>query len=501
LSGIKKLAGQTLWYGVPTIFTRFLSYAIAILAYRYSPLETNNYNLIYAIIPFLNVLYVYGLETSYFRFTSIDDKTKVYNTLSLSLLFSTLFFTFILFFCKNGIVTLFNIKAHPEYVTWMLLILVFDTLAVLPFCKLREEGRPKKFASIKVINIILNVGFVLFFSIFCEKYAKSHPNSFLLKWYNPNTKVGYFILGNLFASVITLLLLYKEILSIQFKFDKVLWRKVMVYSYPLIIVGFGGMINEMLSRALFERFSTLPETQAKIANSIFAANFKLAVLVTIFIQIFKMAAEPFFFKKANDADAPKTYARVMKFFVIACCFIFLVVALFTNLWKYLIAYKHPEYGEGITVVPILALGYIFIGIYYNLSVWYKLTNKNLYGAYITVVGVIITVVFNYLLVPYFGYVGSAWATFLCYGYMMVISFVRGQKYYPIPYAWKKLCAYIIICVLLFFMQRAIIYFIPNTILYYVLALFFISAFMWFIVQVERKELSKIPYLNKFIKVP
>jgi O-antigen/teichoic acid export membrane protein len=499
LSGIKKLGAQTLWYGVPTIFTRFLSYAIAILALRYPPLENNNYNLIYSILPFLNVLYVYGLETSYFRFTSLEDKKKVYNTLSVSIFISTSILTILFFFARNTIVETFNIKAHPEYVTWMLGILLLDTLAVLPFCKLREEGRPKKFAAIRVINIVLNISIVLFFTIFCEKLYKNNPNSFWLKWYNPDIRVGYLILGNLIASLVTVLMLYKEILAVRIQLDGALWKKVMRYSLPLIIVGFGGMVNEMLSRVLFERFSTLPETEAKIANSIFAANFKLAVLVTIFIQIFKMAAEPFFFKKANDVDAKKTYARVMKFFVIVCCYIFLVVALFTNLWKYLIAYKHTEYAEGIVVVPILALGYIFLGIYYNLSVWYKLTNKNNYGAVITIMGVLITIVLNIILVPYFGYIGSAWATFCCYAYMMVISFFQGQRHYRIPYAWKKLLAYIIISVLLFAVQRFCYWIFPSTIVYFLAAFLGFAFFTWLIVNVERKELVKIPYLNKFIK--
>ena len=501
MSGIKNLASQTLWYGVPTIFTRFLSYAIAILALRYMPLVTNNYNLIYAILPFLNVLYVYGLETSYFRFANTENKQQVYNTLSISLIISSVIFSTLFYFAKGAIAKTFNIDAHPEYITWMLAILLLDTLAVLPFCKLREEGRPKKFAAIKVINIVLNISIVVFFTIVCEHLYASNPNSMWLRFYNPNIKVGYLIIGNLVASFVTLLLLYRELLQIKLKFNVVLWKKIMVYTLPLIIVGFGGMINEMLSRVLFERFSTLPTTQAKIANSIFAANFKLAVLVTIFIQIFKMAAEPFFFKKANDADAKKTYARVMKFFVIACCFIFMIVAMFTNVWQYLIAYKHKEYAEGIIVVPILAMGYVFLGIYYNLSVWYKLTNKNNYGAYITIMGVIITVLLNIILVPLMGYVGSAIATFCCYAYMMVISFIQGQKYYRIPYPYKKLLAFIFITVLLFLLQRLIYWLLPYNAIYYGFAVLSFWLYTWLIVNVERKELSKIPYLNKFIKAP
>jgi O-antigen/teichoic acid export membrane protein len=499
LSGIKKLAGDTLWYGVPTIFTRFLSYAIALLAYRYPATSTGTYTLVYSIIPFLTIVYTYGLETSYFRYTTLEDKSKVYNTLSVSIIFTTLILTIILYFSQGIINNFFNFNDHPEYILWMLGILFFDTLAVIPFCKLRQEGRPKKFAFLKIVNMGVNIILVIFFTVVCEKLYAKNPNHFLLKFFNPNIKVGYLILANLIASIVTFIMLFGELKLIRFTFDKKLWLEILKYSYPLIIVGFGGMINEMLSRVLYQKFSGLPEEIAKEQLGIFGANFKLAVLITIFIQVFKMAAEPFFFKKANDVDAKKTYAKIMKFFVIACCFMFLFVVLFLNVWKMLISYKHIEYAEGINIVPILALGYIFIGIYYNLSVWYKLTNKNLYGAYITVVGVVITIVLNYLLVPRFGYVGSAWATFVCYGYMMVISFIRGQKFYKIPYAWKKLIAYMFICILFFLIQKLIIYIFPNVFLYYALAFLFIFMFGWFIIQIERKELIKIPYLNKFIK--
>jgi O-antigen/teichoic acid export membrane protein len=499
LSGIKKLAGETLWYGVPTIFTRFLSYGLSLLAFRYGAKVTGNLTLIYAIIPFLNVLFTYGLETSFFRFANIKDKAKVYNTLSISIIGTTVLFTLLLLSFSAPIIQFFDLKSHPEYVKWMIWILFFDTLAVLPFAKLRNDNRPKKFAFIKIVNIVVNVSVVLFFVVFLENIYAKNPNHFLMKYYDPNLKVGYFILANLVASIVTLLLLYKELFLIRFSFDKELWREIMNYSYPLIIVGFGGMINEMLSRVIFKRITPLDAAEAERQLGIFGANFKLAVLITIFIQVFKMAAEPFFFKKANDTDAKKTYARVMKFFVIACCFMFLFVSLFLRLWQNLIAYKHPEYAEGINIVPLLALGYVFLGIYYNLSVWFKLTNKNKYGAYITLIGVAITVVLNYLLIPYFSYVGSAWVELICYGAMMVICFRLGQKHYKIPYAWKKLIAYIVICILIYLLHELINKFSPNTLVYYSSSFIFMAAFAWFIVQVERKELSKIPYLNKFIK--
>jgi O-antigen/teichoic acid export membrane protein len=499
LSGIKKLAGQTLWYGVPTIFTRFLSYGLSLVALRYEAKVTGDLTLVYAIIPFLNILFTYGLETSYFRFVNTHDKQQVYNTLSVSIVVSTLVFTALLFLCKKNIVTYFHLEQTPKFVTWMIWILFFDTLAVLPFCKLRNENRPKKFAAIKVLNIVINCFYVLFFVIFLESVYGKNPDSFLAKYYNPNLKVGYFILGNLIASIATLVLLYKELLSIKWNFNKKLWNSVMQYSYPLIIVGFGGMVNELLSRVMFDKVSGLDVQEAKRQVGIMGANFKLAMLVTIFIQIFRMAAEPFFFKKAADADAKKTYARVMKFFVIACCFMFLTVALFLDAWKYLIAYKNKEYAEGIYIVPILALSYVCLGIYYNLSVWFKLTNRNMQGAYITLAGVAITLLFNFLLIPMFGYFGAAWTELICYGSMMVISYLLGQKHYKIPYAWRKLLAYIVITILMFLLHELIYFIAPYKVVYFGSSLLFLFLFARLILLVEQKELARLPYINKLLK--
>jgi O-antigen/teichoic acid export membrane protein len=498
LGGIKKLAGETLWYGVPTIFTRFLSYALSLLAFRYGAKTTSGLTLIYSIIPFLNVLFTYGLETSFFRYTSKYDKDKVYNTLSISIIASTLLFTGILFLSKNSLIHFFQLDANPQFVSWMIWILFFDTLSVLPFAKLREQGRPKKYAFLKIINIVINVLFVLFFTIICERIQKSNPNSAWLRFYNPEMKVGYFILANLVASAINLLMLYKEIGALRFAFDKSLWKEVLNYSYPLIIVGFGGQINEMLSRIMYKRIMPIDPEESERRLGIFGANYKLAVLITIFIQIFKLAAEPFFFKKAADTDAQKTYARVMKFFVIACCFMWLVVGLYLDVWKLLITYKHQEYGEGIAVVPIIAMGGVFLGIYYNLSVWYRLTNKNRMGAYITIMGAVITIALNYILIPRFDYIGAAWATFACYAYMMIVSYYQGQKHYPIPYKVKKLAAYLAITVVLFFLHRGLLALWHNAWFGFISGTFILLAFTWFILLVEKNEFVKFPFIGKWV---
>jgi O-antigen/teichoic acid export membrane protein len=505
LSGIKKLAGQTMWYGVPKIVSRFLNYGLTLLGFRlFDPVNTSDLTQVYALIPFLNILFTYGLETSYFRFAQQKDKNVLYNTLNVSIVISTILFTVLLFAFKTPVTNFIELRDHPEFVTWMIWITFFDTLAVIPFAKLRLEERPRKYAFVNLASALLNILLTLFFLFVAKGAHDRDENSFLAFLYNPDIGVGYFIIANLVASFATLLFLYKEISVIRFVFDKQLWKEVIIYTYPLIIVGFGGMINEMLSRLVYQKVVPGDALQAKRDLGIFGANYKLAVLITIFIQIFKLAAEPFFFSQSKNDDAQKVYARVMKFFVIACCFMFLFIALFLDVWQGLIASKFKAYAEGIHIVPILAMGSIFLGIYYNLTVWYKLTNRNMTGAYITIAGAIITVILNIVLIPEFRYTGSAWATFICYAFMMVISYVLGQKYYPIPYPKKKLLTYLVICVLMYvFHEYALARNLNHEAayypyVYYSTAVLLLGLYCLLILKVEKKEFERLPFVGKLL---
>ena len=497
MSGIKKLAGQTLWYGVPRIMARFLNFGISLLGFRlYDPNGSYAYTQIYAMIPFLSVLFTYGLETSFFRFAQTHDRKKLYNTLNVSLIATTLLFTAALLLLKSPVTGFIEMREHPEYVTWMIGIVFFDTLYTLPMSKLRLEERPRKYAFVNTTAVLLNIGIVLFFFYIARPAYEQDPHSFLGSLYKPSVGIGYFILANLVASGVSLLMLYKEFSSFRFEFDFKLWKEVMKYSYPLIIVGFGGMINEMLSRLAYQKVLHLSPQVEQFELGVFGANYKLAVLITIFIQVFKLAAEPFFFNQSKNANAPQTYARVMKFFVIACCFMFLGVSLLLDFWKILIASKHAEYAQGIHIVPILAMGSVFLGIYYNLTVWYKLTNRNNFGAYITLAGALITILLNVLLVPYFHYTGAAWATFICYAFMMGVSYWLGQKYYPIPYALKKMTAYLVICALLYVIHEWIVSGLTaGSSIYYTVyygsSVLFMGLFGALVFWAEKQELLKL----------
>ncbi|HEY0355679.1 MAG TPA: oligosaccharide flippase family protein, partial [Flavisolibacter sp.] len=457
MSSIKKLAGQTMWYGLSNVAARFLNYLLTFLhVYLFDTTEFGDVSLFYANAALLSIIFTYGMETAYFRYVQNEkEKGSVYSTGFISLLGTTILLSGILILTRQPLADFMKIGMHPEWITWLSLILAADTLAALPFAVLRQQNRPKKYAMVKVANIFLTIGLQLFFFWL-------YP-----KWTGEQVDIGYVFLSNLIASLATLLFLSKELLQVKWRFHPGLWKEMMVYALPLIIVGFGGMVNETIDRQLILRFFDGTVAEAKSANGIYSANYKLAILIVLFIQAFRMGAEPFFFQQSKEQNAPRTYARVMKFFVLACCLCFLFIVLFLDLWKSFITTKHPEYGLGIMVVPILALSKVFLGVYYNLSIWYKLTDKNLYGALITIVGAAITIVVNILLIPEIGYFGSAIATFLCYGFMMVASYILGQKFYPIPYAWKKLVAYLVIVTLLYLAQWTISYFTPEmTILHF-----------------------------------
>ncbi len=502
MSGIKKLAGQTLWYGVPSITNRFLGYLLNLslpLIFA-QPAKTADLTQVYAMIPFLNVLFTYGLETAYFRFSQDHDNKTLYNTLSVSLFASSILLTGLLFVFKNSIASAANLDNHPEYVTWMAGIIFFDAISTLAFARLRQENRPKRYAFARIAGVMTTIVIVIIFMAIIPKYARTHPNTFIGTFYDKDIGIGYYLIGNLCGSIITFLILRKEFAQIRFNFDTALWKKVMYYSYPLVIVGLGGIVNDMLSRLIYQHVVDLPEQQAKTELGVFANIIRLSIVITISIQAFRMAAEPFFFNRSKEEDAPRTYARVMKFFVLICCFLFLGLSLYIDLVKwFFIAIHRPAWTDGLYVVPLFAMGNIFLGIYYNLSIWYKLTNKNITGAMITIAGAVITIVLNILLIPRFHYLGAAIATFSCYLFMMIISYVLGQKHYPVPYAKKKLVAYIALIALIYITHRGLIQLWDNRWFNIGSATLLLLLFTLFVVKIEQKELERLPIVGKFLK--
>lgn len=440
MGNIKKLAGATIWYGVPTIFHRFLGFILQLFLTSVFPTEKfGEVTQLYAFIPFCNVIFTYGLETSYFRFTQSVEKDRLYNTLSVSILISTVLFSGVLFLGSPVLADMLGLPGRADLVMLATGVLFFDTLTTIPFAKLRQEGRPRKYAAVKIATIIVQILLTLFFLKWAPKlHADGH-----FAWYNPARGVEYFVIANMLASFCSLLFLSKEFSAFRWKFDKGLWKEVIRYSWPLMVVGIGGMVNEMLSRLVFPQVYPYPEEVAKSELGIFGANYKLAVLVTICITAFRMGAEPFFFNQSGRQDAQQTYARVMKFFTMFMGAVFLAVALFLDIWIWFITRgPDPRYAEGMHIVPVIAMASVFLGIYYNLTIWYKLTNRNLMGAWITLGGAVVTIILNIWWIPQFSYTGSSWATFVCYGLMMTVSYLLGQKYYPVPYEVPKIVGYL-----------------------------------------------------------
>lgn len=501
MSNIKKLANQTLWYGGSSIAAKFINnlltpYLTYTAAVKVS--DFGNMGLVYSAIPIFNVLFTYGFETAYFRFSSKEEnKATIYSTSAISIFISTIIFTCILWFNQSLFIQATGLNDLPQLIQISIFIIAFDALNKIPFARLRQQGRPKMFALVNVGGIFVNVFFTWFFISYCAGHLQQNPTSWIGNFYNPNTNpIVYVLIANLLQSLFTLVLLSKELLAINLKFDTQLWKQMMVYSLPLLLAGFGGVINETLDRQML-RWWLPGENAFRVEQvGIYNACYKLSILITLFVTAFKMGAEPFFFNQAEQDNPQKTYARVMKFFVIAISMMFLAVTLFMPIWKHFIG---PRYWQGLAVVPILLLANMFLGIYYNLSIWYKLGHKTMAGAWITLAGAIITIAINYFFVPLYSYMACAWATFACYGSMMVISYIWGQKEYPIPYAWKKLVAYLVIVVLLFLIHKGITYFYSHAWFSLIIGTLLFSIFTWFILLVEKKEFQKLPVVGKYVK--
>jgi O-antigen/teichoic acid export membrane protein len=498
VGGIRQLASQTAWYGLSSIVGRFINYLLnPILTTIYASAAFGDISILFALAAFLNIIFTYGMETSYFRFNQKEKESSVFNSSMTILLTSTLVFTALLMLPSKQLASYMELGDHPEYVIYVILIVALDTLAVLPFSRLRLEGRPAKFAIIKVSNIIINVSLVIFFLYCCKSHHEAGRNDWMAHLYSEQIGIGYVFLSQLTASAITLLLLLPALKGFRPEFNKKLLKEIFLYSSPLIIVGFGGMVNETIDRFMIIQFFNGTVDQARSANGIYSANYKLAALIVIFIQTFRMGAEPFFFKNSNAENAKENYVRIMNLFVIACCCCFLGVSLYLDVWKYFMGVrKHPEYLEGLFIVPLLMLAKIFLGIYYNLSIWYKLTDRNKTGAIITLAGAMITILLNLLLIPYLGYWACAIATTGCYATMMFISYYLGNKYYPIPYQWKKNFGYIFLSVLLYWVHYGLRRMGTNTVYLHTAATLLFFVFVWIVLRLERKELANVPLLKK-----
>jgi O-antigen/teichoic acid export membrane protein len=359
-----------------------------------------------------------------------------------------------------------------------------DAFTAIPFARLRQQQRPLKFAFIRIVTVFINIMANLFFLLLCPWLLKNNPDSSWLFFYDPSVGVGYAFISNLIASLAGLLLLKAEILQLRWRFDRALLRQMLSYAWPVLVIGLAGMVNEVLDKILLKYL--LPDRGTAMAQlGVYGANYKLAVLLTLFIQMFRFAAEPFFFAQAKEANAKEIYAAVMKYFVIFGLFIFLGVMLFLDVVKYLIG---PAYHEGLGVVPIVLAANLFMGIFYNLSIWYKLTNLTIYGAVIAVAGAMITLLMNILLIPRIGYWGSAWGHFACYLVMMVLTYLWGRRHLPVNYDLKRMGFYFILVAVLLLAKNSI----PTgpAVVGFIVSLLLLTSYLVAAFLMERREFGR-----------
>lgn len=494
MNPIKRLAGQTAIYGLPSIIGRILGYLLVPLYTRvFSQAEYGIVNLFYAYTALLLVILTYGMETAFFRYAEKEqDKNRVFSTSFISLAVSTLLFVLLGIVFSKNIAVWIQYPDQPHFVTWFSLIIGLDVIASLPFAKLRAMNRPIRFATIRMINIMTNIGLNLFFILLCPwLYRQSNPGMFqdiLLFIYNPGWGIEYIFISNLAASALVFVLLIPELRGFRITFDKPLFRKMFLYALPLLFAGLAGIANETFDRILLRYL--LPPGIAEEQVGVYGACYKIAILMTLFIQAYRYAAEPFFFSYAKEKDAKETYGRLMNFFIITLSMLFLVTMLFLD--DFVIRFIGSEFREGKAVIPVLMLAHLFLGIYYNLSIWYKLTEQTMFGAWLAVIGSVITIVLNILWIPrspehyLSGYMGSAWATFIGYGIMMVLSYFLGQKYFRIPYDLKRLIGYPLLATGLYYLS---VFFRPDWIVLrvsvHVGLLLLFTGIVWIS---ERKEL-------------
>ena len=454
MSTYKKLAGQTAIYGLSSILGRLLNYLLVPIYTRV--FEAGEYGVvtqIYAYIAFMTVVFTYGLDISFFRyFQSEKGNPKVYSTSLISIIFSSVVLggLIILFAPQlSGIIGNADTVAKAGqsrtlYISLFAGVLAFDAISAIPFAWLRQQNRAKRFVFVRLVSIFVNVSFNIFFLVICPWILKSNPDSFVASIYYPDFGVGYVFVINAFSSFIVLIMLLPDIVKMDWSFDTNLWKKMMAYSFPLMIAGLAGMINETFDRVLIP-ILIADKSTAMAQLGIYGACYKLSILMTLFIQTFRYAAEPFFFSHSTKENPQKTYAEVMHYFVIVCAFIFLGIMLFMDFIKSFIG---EDFRSGLPVVPILLMANLCLGVFYNLSIWYKLTSKTRWGAILSLIGAVITLIFNFALIPIMGYMGAAWTTLICYASIMIISYFLGQKYYPVPYRVGPFFYFIILSLVL-----------------------------------------------------
>ena len=442
MSSLKRFFKDTIIYGIAAVLPRAIN--ILLVRLHTSTLDPEKYAVntdYYVYAAYFNALLTYGMETAFFRFFSKEkEKGKIVSTSFISLLITTFVFLILMLIFNNEISTFFGFK-NPLFFKILVWTITLDTLVVIPFAYLRVTNRPIRFTAYKIINILIFAGLNIFFLWYVPYAVKNgmYLPEFIANSYNNYPKVIYIFIANFVASAVTFLLLVPSMLRFKLSFDWKLLKKMLAYSLPIMIGSLAFVTNENLDKLL------LGHLVGEQEMGIYAACYKLGVFMTLYIFAFRLGAEPFFFNNADKKNAKETYAKILNWFTIVGALFMLIVVLYLDVFASILLGKE-EYFSALIIVPIILLANLFLGIYNNLSIWYKLTDRTKYGMYFSIIGAFLTIVLNLWLIPKIGFIGSAWATLTAYGSMMLLSYFVGKKYYPVNYDLKKLIIYLILAI-------------------------------------------------------
>ncbi|MDE6542167.1 MAG: lipopolysaccharide biosynthesis protein, partial [Muribaculaceae bacterium] len=433
MAGIKSLAKDTAVYGLSSIVGRFLNWCLVPLyTIMFAQAEYGVVTFVYSVVAVALLVLTYGMETGFFRFANHErwpDPMEVYSTVLISVGTTSAVFVAVALAALGPVSEWLHCGDHPSYAAMMIVCVAADAFLGLPFCYLRFRGRALRFAMLRLVNIGINIGLNLFFILLCPWLMKHAPGS--VDWfYDPDFGIGYIFLSNLVATLANFVLMIPELRGFRWRFNLRLWREMIVYSAPLLVLGVAGVMNQTIDKIL------LPDLVADPADAmsqlgIYGANYKIAIVMVMFIQAFRFAYEPFIFARGRDSgeDRTRSYCDAMKYFVLCAMLIFLGVTYYLDILKYFIS---PRYFSGLAVVPVIMLAELCYGVFFNLSLWYKLTDRTMWGAWFSLFGLAVTVALNVVLVPRIGFMGCAWASLASYGAMMLASYAAGRRYYPIP---------------------------------------------------------------------
>jgi len=451
MSQLKRLAGDTAIYGISSILGRSINFLLVFLHTSiFAREQLGIVTVLYSYVAILNVIYTFGMETAFFRYVTKSDKSHAYNAACTTVLFISTLVSSLIIACATPIAEWIGFPDSETLIIWLAIILWIDGIMAIPFARLRQENKARLFAGVKVGNILINVSLQLFFLLFLPKLHLPVFQSI----YDSELGIGYIILANLIANALLIPFLWRYLFRIRIFIDRAYLKPMLIYATPILFMGVAGMINEMMGNILLEKL--LPDTfyatmDSTAAVGVYGQTLKLSIFMMLAIQAFRYAGEPFFFNNANDKNAPVLFARVMHYFIIVCLLLLILVTVNIQLIAEIFL-RRPEYRVALYLVPILLSGKLFYGIYVNLNVWFKLTDKTIYGTYFSILGALVTIVGNLLLIPVLGFLGSAIVSVLCYFSMAIACYIIGKKHYPIPYNFRKLIPYFIVTLVMVFLS-------------------------------------------------